>query len=611
MKDSSWMHKTIVSFLLIEALLCTTLPARGQDLVPTSSLSGGSSVFVFRSVARAVIRRFVPPTRPARTQAQRMETVKRIKQQYETIAKASPQPNRTKAVDPTKLPPKGTLPPDQASRLFAGVGEFYLQQNNYEQSFDFFNEAIRLDDKNTDAKNGYAEALATKGSNLLEKGEAEKAKVQFMEALKYDANNVAANLGLGEVYTELDQQGEAIKAYEKSLENGKQLTEVYVPLGILYYQSGEIAKADDMLTKALDKRPDVSETQFFLGMVRTSQNRLDDALAAFQKAKTLDPNHADSFFNSAETLVKLKRTADAIPDYQKATSLKPNYFEAWLGLGQALYETGKYDDAITAFKAAAKLKNNNYEVFAGLADSYRLTEKFDEAASNYNLAVLFYKQTKDFDKDVAADFYSKAGYVLGQQCPINLAKNVACPWKAAIFNLEQAVQLSDNPLDHANLGWAYYNAARADLDIGDRIPGTEKLNLAKGELQKAIAANTNPNIVDGALQNLGAVQNDLGDFAGAVQSLKGVAERHPEWNFSRYALATAYFKVNDFESASKWFRAVLDKDPKYVPALSSLGITEIKRKNKAEVKRIIDLLKTIEPGEAQKLEIQAKIAKLV
>jgi tetratricopeptide (TPR) repeat protein len=117
-------------------------------------------------------------------------------------------------------------------------------------------------------------------------------------------------------------------------------------------------------------------------------------------------------------------------------------------------------------------------------------------------------------------------------------------------------------------------------------------------------------VVDGALQNLGAVQNDLGDFAGAVKSLTPVVERHPDWLFSQYALGSALFLTGNYNDAAKWFNAVLVKQPDFVPALSSLGNTQLRLKNGKELKRVIDLLKPLAPTEASKLEIEARVAKV-
>ncbi len=90
-----------------------------------------------------------------------------------------------------------------------------------------------------------------------------------------------------------------------------------------------------------------------------------------------------------------------------------------------------------------------------------------------------------------------------------------------------------------------------------------------------------------------------------------MVQRRPEWNFSKYALGTAYFKVNDFDNAARMFRAAVDKEPNNASMLSSLGYTEIKRKNGKEVKKIIDRLKPLNTPAAIKLEQEAKQARVL
>jgi len=603
-----------VTAVLIAAFSMSTVPVAAQDLVAVSSLSGSSSVFVFRSGSRGSKPR--PVAKPTRTKAQRLASAVKIKKQYETIAKNTTKVNRAKIIDPNTLGPKGgrDLPPVQASKLFAGVAEYYVDKADYEQAFEFFREAIRLDPTNVLANTGYSEALALNGNALLVADKGEQAKGYFLEAIKFDNKNAAAYFGLGELYSGTDNQGEAIASYEKSLATDKGLTEIYVPLGILYYQAGEIAKADDLLTKALLTSANSAETQFFLGLIRAAQNRNDEALAAFQKAKTIDPTYPDAYFNTAEVLVRLKRPAEAIPEYQQAISLRPNYLDAIAGLGQAYFEMGNYPDAIIQLKAAERLKSDNWEVLLSLGDAYRLSGEFNNAIPRYNNAILFYTKQPNYSKEIAADLNSKLGFSLGKQCEANMARFVSCErptnlWQGAVTAMEKAVELSGgNAIDQANLGWAYYNYARLDIDARNTAGATDKLNLAKTALQKAITGN--PVVADGALQNLGGVLIDMGDFAGAINALKQVVDTHPDWTFSRYALGTAYFKVNDFDNSAKWFRAVLEREPKFVGALTSLGYAEIKRKNGKEVKRVVEELKTLSPGDAVKLEAAMKAARL-
>ncbi|MBP9663644.1 MAG: tetratricopeptide repeat protein, partial [Pyrinomonadaceae bacterium] len=439
--------KSIGTAVLAASLWLVPDPSAAQDLVNFGSITGGASVFVFRAAARAV-KKFVSSVKPKRTQAQRIDTVKKVRKQFETIAKVKPNRNRATAVDPLKLPKNiRTMPAAEGSKLFAGVGEYYNERAEFDKAIGFFLDAVNLDDKNTAAKSGLSDTYAMKGNDLLVKDHADLAKGFFLEALKYDATNSAAYFGLAEVYSELDQYPEAIANYEKSLEGDKDLTEIFVPLGILYYQNGDIDKADKMLTKALVSSSGSAETQFFLGLVRSSQGRNEEAAAAFTQAKTLDPKMEEAFFQSGEVLSRLGRRAEAADDYKRAVELRPAYFEAWLGLGDAYYELKNYAEAVTAYKTAIKLRNDNWEAYFGLGESYRQTGEFNLAKANYDNAGTFLKRQKDFNKETAADIYSKIGYVLGRQCEINIKSFVACNWASAVRALEEAVRLADNPLD--------------------------------------------------------------------------------------------------------------------------------------------------------------------
>jgi len=565
--------------------------AQGPDLVPVSDITGGSSVFVIRNTARAS-RKFAT-AKATRTKAQRIETVKKVKKQYDTIAKATPQRVRAPVVSPTNLPPSArTMAPAKASMLFAGVGEYYIDQNDLENSLSFFRESVGLDDKNTKAKEGLSEVLAAKGSEFLLADKADTAKGYFLEALKNNPRNAAAYFGLGDAYTELDKSKEAIKSYEDALANNAKLTEIYVPLGILYFQSGEIAKADEMLTKALANQSETAETQVFLGSIRLSQNRNQDALAAFKRAKQLDPTNADTFFQVGETLVRMGKDADAVPEYQKAVELRPAYFEAWLGLADSYYSLKNFPEAVKAYSQAKRLKNDSVEVLVGLGDAQRMSSDFNGATGSYNLAATFITRNPNFDKNEAADIYSKIGYVIGQQCQLNLKQAKPCAWPQAIRSLEKAVEYgSGNTADFANLGWAYYNAARVDGYEKNESAKQTKLALAKAMLEKAVDAN--PAYVEGPLLNLGMTLTDLGDYPGAVNALSKVIDKQPKWVFALNELGIAYRQQKNYKDAVAQFKKAVDRDDNFAAAHYNLGETEYRNGNTPAAKKEYEKLKKL------------------
>ncbi|MGI8409556.1 MAG: tetratricopeptide repeat protein [Pyrinomonadaceae bacterium] len=569
---------------VIFSLFICGKPAAAQDLVAVSDITGGASVFIFRGSSRAAPKKFISGTRTVRTKAQRFETARRVTRQFIALAKIVPRRIRVKSVDPNNLPASiKTMPKEQASKLFAGVGEYYMDRNEFDNAIDFFRESVSLDSASINSKTGLSEALALKGNELLVKDSAAAARKFFEEALTYNPKNAPAHFGLGEVFAGLEKDDEATASYERALDSDKDLTEIYVPLGILYYQKGEIAKADTLLTRALATSPNDAQTQYFLGLIRFSQNRNPEALTAFQNAKTGDPANSEAFYYAAETASRLNKHNEALEDYQKAAALKPHYFEAWLGRGAAYYQLGNWTEAVAAYKEAVRLKNDNATAFENLGDAYRQLEKFNDAESNYNLAALFIERTKDFSREQAADIYSKAAFMIAKQCEINMTKAVICRWPVAVRHLEKATTYSQSSVDYANLGWAYYNEARSDLYAKKAAEAAPKLEKAKLNLQKA--AESNSNFVAGPLLNLGMALTDMGDYPGAVEALTRVVQREPKWAFAINELGIAYRKQNNLKEAANQFRKAVGADEKFAAAYYNLGEAEFRSGNLGEAKK--------------------------
>lgn len=587
------MEKRFLAWLIVIVILVSAIPARSQDLVPVSDLAGGSSVFVFRNTSKAAPKRVIAKTRVIRTKTQRIESAKRVSTQYVALAKVTPRRVRSTVVreDDPRVPKIPTMPKEEASVIFAGVGEFFMEKDEFIRATDFFTEALQLDAKNTKAQNGLSEALALDGNNELVKGNVAIARERFERALKYNPKNSPAYFGLAEVYASTDRDPEAILNYEKALANDKDLTEIYVPLGILYYQQGEIAKAEGLLAKAIALWPNDAQAQYFLGLIRYSQNDNDAALVAFNRAKTLDPNYAEAFFQSGETLFRLKKYREAADDYKKATELKPNYFDAFLGLGSSYFEIDSYPEAVAAYKQAERLKNDNIEVLVNLGDTYRQMGSYDDAEAKYNLATVFMERDKNYNRDEEADVYSKIGFVIAKQCEINMKRANPCRWDIAVRNLEKAAAITNNNVDTANLGWAYYNAAKNDMNNKRDDIARAKLEKAKEALQKA--AFSSPKYIEGPLLNLGMTLTDLGDYAGAADAFKRVIEKQPKWVFAMNELGIAYRKQEKYPDAIAAFKKAVETDGKYVIGYYNLAESQFRAGNLGEAQKAYNKVKDL------------------
>jgi tetratricopeptide (TPR) repeat protein len=603
MEQRVGIFKCVISAAVIGAVLSGGLPARGQDLIPVSDISGGSSVFVFRRAARAVPKKFTSSVSGSRTKSQRQESARKVNKQYVQLAKVAPRRVRSAVVDPedARLKDIPRMPRDQASRLFAGVGEYYMDRDDFDHAIDFFRESVQLDDVNKSAKTGLSEALALKGNDTLIRDGIPASKPFFEEALKYNPQNSPAYFGLAEVYSELNKNDEAIENYENALKYDKDLTEIFTPLGILYYQKGEIAKSEDFLTRALATASGNTDPQlqFFIGLIRYAQNKNTDALAAFKKAESLDPNLAEAYYQAGETLTRLEKHTEAIDEYRRAVEIKPMFFDAWVGLGDAYFALNNYPEAVKAYKEAVRINNRSIEAYTNLGDANRLAGNFNDAEAAYTLATTFIEQKPDYPKDDAADTYSKISFVIAKQCEISSKQGIPCRWDNAVRALEKAVAITGSNVDVANLGWAYYNAARTDLFTGRDATGAKtKMQNAKVNLEKAVF--TDSKFVEGPLLNLALTLNDLGDQNGAIDVLKRVVAKKPDWVFALNELGIAYRKQNNYSEAAKYFRSAIGRDNKYVYAYYNLAESEFQAGHMAEAKKAYQKVKELDPNNLAK-----------
>ncbi len=582
--------KSFFAFGLIVAIFAQTTLLLAQDVVTSEDFTGGSSAFVFKSSRKAAQSKAAfRPNSVKRTSAARTETTKRIARQNVTVAKVAPKRAKSKEVDPNTIKLDSIefkrKSKEEASVIFAGVGEYYLNQSEIDRSVEFFRESALLDARNLPARLGLSEALTRKGDQVLLAGNTEIARLLYEDAIRNNKDNAFAYAGLAEIASAKEDVDTAIRNYERAMALDGDLTELYAPLGVFYFQKGEIAKSETFLQKAIALDANNPETQFFIGLVRSRQNVNDQAIAAFKRSIELDPKNPEAHYYLGEVYDRLNRDLETIASYRQAVTLNPKYFEAWFALGAAYYNRATdqganatyYAESVKAYQEAIRLKPANGEAHANLADVYRQMKRFDEAIGEYRLATLFI--TND------PELFSKYGFVAGLRAT---DPKYATFWKVSIDNLENAVSMSSSYIDYTNLGWAYYNAAQADLKARREADYKDKLGKAKAALQKAVSMNAT---VAAPFLNLGMVLTDLGEFQAAADVLKRADSVQKNWIPAINELGIAYRKSGDFENAVKQFRRTIDIDDNFAQGHYNLAESEFRRGNIKEAKKEYEKLK--------------------
>jgi tetratricopeptide (TPR) repeat protein len=166
-----------------------------------------------------------------------------------------------------------------------------------------------------------------------------------------------------------------------------------------------------------------------------------------------------------------------------------------------------------------------------------------------------------------------------------------CRWDTATRSLEKAVALTNDNVDYANLGWAYYNAAKKDFVEKRDALGREKMEKAKVNLQKAVSAE--PRYLNAPMVNLGMALNDLGEYRAAIDVLNRVVQREPTWTFALNELGLSYLLNKDYKNAIDRFSAVTKRDDKYAAAWFNLGKAQFANGNVGEAKKAYQRLRKI------------------
>jgi tetratricopeptide (TPR) repeat protein len=561
----------IVSLFVTWSFMLNSLPLKAQDVVTSDDISGG---FAFRISAKAAQKKvaFRAANKVKRVKKQVIATTKRIRKQAITVATVKPKRTKTKEVRPETVNKNilQTKPKEEVSRIFAGVGEYYLKEQNWDKAIEFFRGSFDLDAKNTAAKLGLSEALTRKGDSILEENP-NAAKFFYDEAIQLNDKNAGAYAGLGEMYDLLDDNDKALENYKKALALDKDLTELNSPIGILLYQKGDIAEADTNLTRALVDSPDNAETQLFLGLIRYSQNRNDEALAAFRRAVQIDPTSAEAHYYLGEVLDRLKNSSESIAAYKKAIELNPKYTEAWFDLGVAYYNSEQYELAVDAYKQTIKLKNDYGEAYANLGDSYRQLKKYNDALGAYRLASAFLKTD--------ADVFIKYGF---SAALASLNPGQSGLLKTSMDNFQKAVELSPGYIEYTNLGWAYLHSATIDLQAGNKTAAQEKLLKGKAALLEAVKLN--PKFAAAHL-NLGITQRHLGENKAAIETLKQADSLRANWLPAINELGQAYRSNNEMENAARQFKRMTEIDKDFPIGHFNYAEAHIQLKNMKEAKK--------------------------
>lgn len=197
----------------------------------------------------------------------------------------------------------------------------YSLQGNYEKSFQYINEALKIDVR-------FRDAYVLKGTNYLSLGNRKLAKSSYETAVQQDPKFFAAYLKLGWLYTEDEEYGFALE----------------------YFRT------------AANLEPKSSDALYGIAYCQQQLGQFPESLASYRHLIATDTSYYIAFFNQGYIKQFEQEELDsAIFFYNRAIEQHPDFVKAWHNLGICYEQQGRNAMAYKAFKKALEY-NPDFEL---------------------------------------------------------------------------------------------------------------------------------------------------------------------------------------------------------------------------------------------------------
>ncbi len=374
---------------------------------------------------------------------------------------------------------------------------------------------------------------------------------------------------LGNAYLLDEKYSQAIEPLRKAValleDDPDSIRKVQVDLGIAYYRANQHANAMQTFDALRGDSGLTAGQLSWMGYVYMENDRLDPAIECLERSVELDTTNEIAVTNLANCYLKRNRDGDQA----KAATLYADMGTtggnpvADYNVGSLYLSRGEYQQALPYLQRAAE--NSDPYALNNLALCY-------EGLKDDSQAAPLYARASDARRD--EEIYARnAGFAYMR------LKN----HHAAIPYLERAMQLGGNNVNRdvaANLATAYSHVGRVDdatkLWMNPAVrdhyksDATYWFNLGKihadqGHTAEAESAYRQSLSIEpnnpAALNNLGVLLWDRGDYSGALDCFQKQSTAEPASIEAKLNVASAHVRLEQLDKAVEIWREVVRSNP--------------------------------------------------
>lgn len=211
------------------------------------------------------------------------------------------------------------------------------------------------------------EIYMTMGNLAQISGDPQKSEYYYKKSLSIKSDFEEALYELAFLLESEERLGDAIKLYEKYLNDFPYSEMVWYNLGIQYRKSGNYERAIECFDYCLVINEEMATAYFQKGQLQMDISRYQDALQSFLQANSINPYDLHTLFHVADCYENLNMYRDAIRYYTQTSQVDPDFIDAFIGIGYCLEKQEKFLEAIHYYQKAFKLDDENPDVCMSVA----------------------------------------------------------------------------------------------------------------------------------------------------------------------------------------------------------------------------------------------------
>lgn len=354
-----------------------------------------------------------------------------------------------------------TLQPAEVKYL-VGLAEVYRKAGRLDRCIEELQAYLR---------NNSADAVGHRllAEVLMEKGEREAARKEFLLAGVDVSINTDDFARKGDTFMKAREFGQAISAYQTALNGRPAWPDVQFKLSKAQMSAGRDDDALSTLTTLIKSGFKDGAAFYDLGLLRERGGQLDEAISAYRLSIIHETGNVNARRRLAEIFIWRGSFAEAADQYRELIHLRGDNPLYYLNLGRVYDRMKDLKNAVTEYEVAVRLDPNNLEGHRELARIFMRGSQVGKAEQNYK-EVLRINSEDEATRNALITLYVK------QKRFDDLTQFVKA-W------LEKA---PDDPQRHYRLGIVYEFKKEFDLAVNEYKkaielqPGNAKMLLALG-----------------------------------------------------------------------------------------------------------------------------------